>query len=104
MDSILHTNDTTIYVEQELQVFAYSPSASSYIWVPSDYLNCTDCDTTISAPGSDITYVIQVTDSLGCVHSENLSIMVVQPPIFIPTGFSPNGDGNNDFLFVRGLE
>lgn len=39
----------------------------------------------------------------GCIDSTEKSICVANPtPIFIPDIFSPNGDGHNDMLYVRG--
>ncbi len=51
-------------------------------------------------------YSVTVTDENGCTEVLEMLITVLQPQcndddIFIPTAFSPNGDSNNDVLFVR---
>ena len=48
-------------------------------------------------------YSATVTDAGGC--SVTLSFVLTQPDeLMQPTGFTPNGDGANDFYVVRGLE
>jgi gliding motility-associated-like protein len=52
-------------------------------------------------------YIIIVTDSNGCSVTDNIdilgsSIICYEPNIYIPNIFSPNGDGQNDVLYVRG--
>lgn len=48
-------------------------------------------------------YIVTVTDANQCVAVD--SIFLTQPePIELPNGISPNGDGFNDNLQVRGLE
>jgi gliding motility-associated-like protein len=61
------------------------------------------------ATGSRITglaagsYSVIVTDANGC--GITLSFILTQPDeLMQPTGFTPNGDGANDFYVVRGLE
>ncbi|MEI6766420.1 MAG: gliding motility-associated C-terminal domain-containing protein [Bacteroidota bacterium] len=67
-------------------------------------------DTTASAAGlSPGTYAVTVTDAHGCVamHSSDLNVMVDchgTPVIYLPNIFSPNSDGINDKLFVKGEE
>lgn len=49
------------------------------------------------------TYLLEVTDANGC--TAQLSITLTEPSdLEMPTGFSPNGDGANDFFFIRGLD
>jgi gliding motility-associated-like protein len=51
-------------------------------------------------------YSLTITDSNNCSATEATSITNVDEDcdyfIFIPTVFSPNGDGENDILFLRG--
>jgi gliding motility-associated-like protein len=40
-----------------------------------------------------------MTTAQGCVGSDNIVVKVYQgPEIYVPTGFTPNDDGKNDFL------
>ncbi len=49
------------------------------------------------------TYTVTVTDAMGC--SAIAMITLSQPlDLAMPTGFSPNSDGQNDFFVVQGLE
>jgi len=96
----ISSNDTSITVDQEISL--WSTGGVSYVWTPSIYLDCSTCDTVLSTPGEDIIYLIEVTDSLGCSVMDTIVVSVDYNPLFIPNGFSPNGDNNNDILYVRG--
>lgn len=55
---------------------------------------------------SDGIYEVSLTISSieGCEHSETKNIeIILDEPLFVPTGFSPNFDGLNDVVFVRGI-
>jgi gliding motility-associated-like protein len=48
-----------------------------------------------------------MTDTNGCIVTDTILITVMDvicedPYIFVPNAFSPNGDGLNDILYVRG--
>ena len=48
-------------------------------------------------------YVLTVTDANGCITKAG--ILLTEPYLLeMPSGFSPNGDGSNDFFVVRGIE
>jgi gliding motility-associated-like protein len=51
--------------------------------------------------GGIYTVILVVTDSNGCVDTIYKEVVVSMPPD-VPSGFSPNGDGVNDIVFVYG--
>ena len=93
-------NDTTITAGLEYIVWGFG--SGEITWSPSTYLSCIYCDTASSIGTETIEYIATVTDSTGCKISDTVSIEVVINPLFVPTGFSPNGDGLNDVLKVIG--
>jgi gliding motility-associated-like protein len=44
-----------------------------------------------------------VTDANGCVGSDTMHVHIF-PEIFIPNGFSNNGDGKNDFWVIDNIQ
>ena len=74
-----------------------------YSWSPSVGLSCTNCSAPSASPTSTTTYILTVEDANGCIDYDSLTVFVEeQLIIYIPNVFSPNGDGSNDVLFVRG--
>ncbi len=53
------------------------------------------------------TYTVYFTDANGCQHLlKSIYIELItdacnEGVVFLPTGFTPNGDGNNDILYIR---
>ncbi len=73
-------------------------------WNPSVGLSCTDCSYPVVRPLGDTTYTLVMKDKLNCFGETGIFKIIVKPDTYIklPTTFTPNGDGNNDILFVRG--
>jgi len=69
----------------------------TYAWTPADFLSCTNCPNPQVSPVNTTTYTITVVNEDGCVGFDDVTIFVVKNrPVYIPNGFSPNGDGIND--------
>lgn len=61
-------------------------------------------DTLVENIGSG-QYSLEVTDADGCVIESQLSIVTESSEcVIIPTAFSPNNDGKNDFFVLEGIE
>jgi len=88
------------------------PAIEDYIyqWNPPDFLNINFGPSPISTPPATTTYVVTVTDTGEngfCAKSDSVTIFVFEsvcgePNIFVPNTFTPNGDGENEELLVRG--
>lgn len=76
-----------------------------YDWGPTTGLDCFDCEEVYFIAENDITYTLSVTDENGCTGSDDVNIKVIAScadDLFVPNSFSPNRDGKNDVLYVRG--
>ena len=64
-------------------------------------LSCLDCAQPLAGPVRTTSYSVAVTSADGCVATDELLVRVVpRRRLFVPTGISPNDDGNNDRLIV----
>jgi gliding motility-associated-like protein len=84
-----------------------SSGGGSYSWTPPNGLSCTTCQNPIASPTEPTQYCVTVTNSGGCSDSACMNIKVDlkcgdNGELYVPNGFSPNNDGQNDLLFVRG--
>jgi gliding motility-associated-like protein len=99
----------TILLGQDTQLVAVvknGQGAITYAWNPRDstWLSCLNCqDPFVDSLYFSRYFNLRVKDSKGCVAEDNVLINVEKPRrIFVPTGFTPNGDGQNDALYVLG--
>ncbi len=76
----------------------------TYSWSPSTDLSCTNCQNPVASPTVTTVYTLTVTDINGCTGIDSVTVTVEMPcgELFIPNAFSPNADGSNDTLYVRG--
>jgi gliding motility-associated-like protein len=103
--------DITIELGQDTQLLAqvFNNQGPISLYWQNDWtgaLGCDFClDPTVTGLEIDAYYEIQVTDSLRCRGTDGVWVRVIKErKVFVPTGFSPNLDGNNDILLVHGQE
>lgn len=100
------SNDTTILPNIPFQLkvdyggdFNGGPS---FLWSPATGLSSSVTWNPTTSLQDDVTYIATVTTPQGCAVKDTVNISVFKgSAVYVPTGFTPNSDGRNDFL--RGL-
>ena len=93
-------NDDTIAKGKIYQLEA--GGGVSYLWSPSYALSNTGIFNPKANPEITTTYVVSATDIYGCTDTASITIFVESNEYWIPKAFSPDANGKNDILFVRG--
>ena len=89
-------SDTVVFSGDKFQLLATS-AATDYSWSPPFGLSDPFIANPVLTVTSDITFNIIASTSAGCKGDGTVNIKVFKgPEIYVPTGFTPNGDGKND--------
>lgn len=97
---------TEIYSCESTQLFA-NPTDGKYSWGTvggvEGNIDCPDCPSTKVTPINTTDYYVVYTSPKGCIGRDTIKVTVINTnSYFIPTGFTPNGDGINDVVQVHG--
>jgi gliding motility-associated-like protein len=77
---------------------------TTYAWLPVTGLDDPASPTPVASPSNTTTYTVTITDdATGCSTVLEVTVFVLKDNnVFIPTAFSPNSDGYNEVLYLRG--
>lgn len=94
-------NDTNVVIGQPLQLLA--TGATTYEWTPTAYLtnpSIANPVATIQTLTDSVRFYVTGYTPEGCKGSNNLLVKIFKTgsDIFVPSGFTPNGDGRNDLI------
>jgi len=93
------TGNLLISACEETTLYA-SPSDGTYVWGPGG--SSSGAQITVS-PSVTTDYYVTYTSPGGCTDSDTVTVVVQNIfSYYMPTGFSPNGDGINDAIQVHG--
>jgi gliding motility-associated-like protein len=73
-------------------------------WTPASELSCNNCSNPSTVVRNNSFYSVLVTNNYGCTATDTILInsLCKSAQVFIPNAFTPDGDGLNDILMVRG--
>jgi gliding motility-associated-like protein len=78
----------------------------TYSWTPASLVSSPGQATTSAQVFESTWFVVVATDANGCQGLDSVLVIVFDEDcqdenVFLPSAFTPNGDGKNDVLFVR---
>ncbi|MBK7382650.1 MAG: gliding motility-associated C-terminal domain-containing protein [Flavobacteriales bacterium] len=99
-------DQTTVIAGTVVQLSATPTNGVTYSWAPPSAVSDPTSGNPTATINQTTTFFVTVSDGI-CTRVDSVKVTVHdlvcdEPDIFVPNTFTPNGDGVNDTLFVRG--
>lgn len=103
----INASHTRVFDGEEITLSVTPIDGMFYYWTPIDGLSSPLSSTTNAIVYESTEYIVTVTDNHGCEIKDSIFIEVDvincgRPNIYVPNIFTPNNDGKNDIIFVKG--
>jgi len=71
-----------------------------YLWQPNTGLSSANIQLPVATVSQDKTYTVSITSTAGCITTDTVQVKIIEgAEVYVPQGFSPNGDRQNDRLY-----
>ena len=103
-DSLHVSNDTLIEMGGAAYVAGLGfPGGYTYNWIPPGIMECPSCPETVANPLVPTSVILQYISPDGCLIQDTIIIGIdFKDVIDVPNSFSPDDNGINDKVFVKG--
>lgn len=106
-DIAISADPIQIYAGQSSQLSTIEAINYTYQWQVDSTLSDCNVPTPVAKPRTTTIYYLTVQNMQGCAINDSITIEVLppvcdNPVVFVPSAFSPDGDGYNDILKVEG--
>jgi len=101
---IITENEVHVDEGSSVQLLAQiADTLQTITWRPPLYLSAANITNPVCTPLQNIQYYITATGTNQCISNDTVNV-IVKKKIKIPTAFSPNGDGINDYWMITNID
>jgi gliding motility-associated-like protein len=95
-------SDTTISKGQRITIGVETDPGTMVQWTPDREISCTGCPSPVIRPLENTLYVVSVDNRCFTVTDSIMVFVIIDFHLEMPDAFTPNGDGVNDVIHVKG--